>query len=361
MTQRIRIGLMEGDGIGPEVVPAAARVVDAALAAVGCEVEWIVLPLGRAAIDGYGTPIPDSTLAALDELDLWVLGPHDSAGYPAEHRTGLTPGGVIRKRFDLYANVRPAIAYPNVPALSPRMDLVIVRENSEGFYSDRNMAHGSGEFMPTPDVALSVGLVTRAATERIAVSAFELAMSRRRQVTIVHKANVLALTTGLFRDVCRGVGERYPDVRVTDQHVDAMAAHLVRRGDQFDVVVTENLFGDILSDLAAELAGSLGIAASINTSATKAMAQASHGAAPDIAGQGIANPVGIIGSAAMLLDWQAVRTEDDALGEVAENIRRAIGAALAGGVATADLGGTASTVVFTNAVIEHLQSSGEHR
>lgn len=361
MTQQLRIGLLDGDGIGPEVVPAAARVVDVALASVGREVEWIPLPLGRRAIDEYGTAIPDSTLAALDDLDLWLLGPHDSASYPAEHRTGLTPGGVIRKRFDLYANIRPAMAYPHVPAVSPQMDLVIVRENSEGFYSDRNMARGTGEFMPTPDIALSVGLVTRAATERIALSAFELAMTRRRHVTIVHKANVLTMTTGLFRDVCREVGERYPEVRVTDEHVDAMAAHLVRRGDQFDVVVTENLFGDILSDLAAELAGSLGIAASINTSATKAMAQASHGAAPDIAGQGIANPIGIIGSAAMLLDWHGTRSGDEVLGAVAEDIRRAVGAALAAGVATADLGGIASTAAFTNSVLEHLQSSGERR
>lgn len=354
MTQQLRIGLLEGDGIGPEIVPVAAWVVDAALTAVDCEVEWVPLPLGRSAIDQYGTAIPDETVATLDDLDLWILGPHDSASYPPEHRSGLTPGGSIRKRFDLYANIRPAMAYPHVPSVSPRMDVIIVRENSEGFYSDRNMARGTGEFMPTPDIALSVGVVTRAATERIAVSAFELAMTRRRHVTIVHKANVLTMTTGLFLDVCREVGERYPQVRVTDEHVDAMAAHLVRRGDEFDVVVTENLFGDILSDLAAELAGSLGIAASINTSASKAMAQASHGAAPDIAGQGIANPVGIIGSAAMLLDWQGLRIGDAALGIAADNIRGAVGAALSTGVATADLGGSASTAQFTDEVLAEL-------
>lgn len=261
---------------------------------------------------------------------------------------------MIRKRFDLYANIRPAVAYAGIPAVSPQMDLIIVRENSEGLYADRNMARGTGEFMPTPDVALAVGLITRPATERIAVSAFELAMTRRKQVTIVHKANVLTMTTGLFRDVCREVGESYPQVQITEQHVDAMAAHLVRRGHEFDVVVTENLFGDILSDLAAELAGSLGSAASVNSSATKVMAQAAHGAAPDIAGQNIANPLGIIGSAAMMLDRQAVRTGDNNLAVAATRIRDAVGTTLAKGIATRDLGGQATTTEFADAVVAAL-------
>ncbi|PYE16010.1 3-isopropylmalate dehydrogenase [Williamsia limnetica] len=358
MANRYRIGLIDGDGIGPEIVPAAARVADQALAAVGREVDWVPLELGRTTIDKYGTAMPEATLAALDDLDLWILGPHDSASYPPEHRTGLTPGGVVRKRYDLYANIRPALAHDGVHATNPDLDLVIVRENSEGLYADRNMARGTGEFMPTPDVALSVGVITRAATRRIAVSAFELARSRRKHVTIVHKANVLSMTTGLFRDVCREVAEGYPDVRVDDEHVDAMAAHLVRRGGRFDVIVTENLFGDILSDLAAELAGSLGIAASINTSATKAMAQAAHGAAPDIAGRGVANPVGIIGSTAMLLEWQALRSDDMALRTAAENMRGAIGETLSAGVATADLGGTASTASFVEAVLGALEGPG---
>ncbi|WP_207843611.1 isocitrate/isopropylmalate dehydrogenase family protein [Williamsia soli] len=356
MANRYRIGLIDGDGIGPEIVPAAARVVEQALSGAGRSVDWVPLELGHTTIERYGTAIPEATLAALDDLALWILGPHDSAGYPSEHRAGLTPGGAIRKRYDLYANIRPALAHDGVRATNPDLDLVIVRENSEGLYADRNMARGTGEFMPTPDVALSVGVITRAATERIAVSAFELARSRRKHVTIVHKANVLSMTTGLFRDVCLEVAQRYPDVRVDDEHVDAMAAHLVRDGRRFDVVVTENLFGDILSDLAAELAGSLGIAASINTSATKAMAQAAHGAAPDIAGRGVANPVGIIGSAAMLIEWQALRTGDDALAVAAESIRSGISTALAAGIATADLGGTATTAGFTDAVLDILEN-----
>ncbi|WP_305091552.1 isocitrate/isopropylmalate dehydrogenase family protein [Prescottella sp. R16] len=347
-----RIGLLRGDGIGHEIVPATRDVVDAALAAAGApDVDWIELPIGFDAITAHGTPTPESTLAALADLDAWILGPHDSAAYPEPFASQITPGGAIRKRFDLYANIRPACALPGVRAVSPHMDLVIVRENTEGFYADRNMFAGVGEFMPTPDIAMAVGVVTRPACERIAHTAFGLALQRRKRVTIVHKANVLSATTGLFRDVCREVGRRYPDVTLDDEHVDAMAAHLVRRGDEYDVVVTENMFGDILSDLAGELSGSLGTAASLNASATKAMAQAAHGAAPDIAGRNRANPTALILSAAMLLDRLATVGRDHRLADAAARIRSAVERTLAAGIATADLGGLASTHAFTETVV----------
>lgn len=353
-----RIGLLEGDGIGREIVPATRTVVDAAVAAAGGpEVEWVPLPVGTSAIDTHGAPLPAVTLEALDELDAWILGPHDSASYPEQFRGQLTPGGRIRKHFDLYANIRPACALPGARAVSPRMDLVIVRENTEGFYADRNMAVGSGEFMPTPDVALAVGLVTRKACERIAHTAFDLASRRRKRVTIVHKANVLTHTTGLFRDVCKEVGRLYPSVTVDDQHVDAMAALLVRRGEDFDVVVTENMFGDILSDLAAELSGSLGTAASINASRTKAMAQAAHGAAPDIAGLGIADPIAMMLSAAMLLDRLGARV-DTYFSAAAHAVENAVRETVSAGVATPDLGGRATTSEFTDAVVARITDSG---
>ncbi|SDD97676.1 isocitrate/isopropylmalate dehydrogenase family protein [Rhodococcus tukisamuensis] len=346
-----RIGLLVGDGIGHEIVPAAQATVDAAMSAVGAPaVEWVDLPVGFDAIAEHGNPIPDSTLDALDGLDGWILGPHDSAAYPPLFRGQLTPGGTIRKRFDLFANIRPAQAFSGVRATAPDMDLVIVRENTEGFYADRNMFTGSGEFMPTPDVAMAVAVVTRRACERIAHTAFALATGRRRRVTVVHKANVLALTTGLFRDVCLEVGRQYPGVEIRTEHVDAMAAHLVRRGADFDVVVTENMFGDILSDLAGELAGSLGTAPSLNASETKAMAQAAHGAAPDIAGRNRANPTAVMLSSAMLLDWMSARRADDLLGLAADRIRLGVTGTLAAGVATADLGGLASTAEFTETV-----------
>ncbi|MFD6461898.1 isocitrate/isopropylmalate family dehydrogenase, partial [Streptomyces roseolus] len=207
----------------------------------------------------------------------------------------------------------PGELYPGVRATAPDIDLVIVRENSEGFYADRNMFAGSGEFRPTPDVAMAVGVVTRRACELIAHEAFRLASARRKKVTIVHKANVLPMTMGLFRDVCYEIAHAYPGVQAEDEHVDAMAAHLVRAPGDYDVVVTENLFGDILSDLAGELSGSLGMSPSLNCSATRAMAQAVHGAAPTLAGHNRANPVALQLSAAMLLNWLGTRDGDPAL------------------------------------------------
>ena len=289
---------MLGDGIGPEIVPASVRVVDAALAAAGAEpVDWQELPLGASAIEEHGSAIPPATMAALAELDGWLLGPHDSAAYPEPFRSQLNPSGAIRKHFDLYANIRPARGFEGGTAIAPDTDLVIVRENTEGFYADRNTYAGTGEFMPTADVAICLGVFTRPAVERIARTAFELARRRRNKVTIVHKANVLQLSSGLFKRVCLEVAEGYPDVEVDDFHIDAMTVHLLRRASSFDVVVAENMFGDILSDMAGELAGSLGIAPSINASDDRCMAQASHGSAPDIAGKGLANPIAMILSA----------------------------------------------------------------
>ncbi|WP_454199013.1 isocitrate/isopropylmalate dehydrogenase family protein [Nocardia sp. Marseille-Q1738] len=347
----LRLGLIDGDGIGPEVVRAAGQVVDEALSAVGAApVEWVPLAMGHRAIAEFGTPLPEQTLDALDGVDGWILGPHDNASYPAEHRGAVAPGGAIRKRFDLYANIRPARAFAGVHATAPDIDLVIVRENSEGFYADRNMFAGTGEFQPTPDIAMSVALVTRAACERIAHQAFRLAAARRKRVTIVHKANVLPLTMGLFRDVCYEVARSYPGVEVDDEHVDAAAAHLVRAAADYDVLVTENLFGDILSDLAGELSGSLGLAASLNCSATKAMAQAVHGAAPTLAGHNRANPAALQLSSAMLLRWLAARDGEAAFARAGERIERAVAATFEVGIATADLGGLASTSEFTEQV-----------
>jgi 3-isopropylmalate dehydrogenase len=341
----LRLGVLPGDGIGPEVVEAALTVLRAAVEGEPT-VRLALRPLlvGWEAIRQHGVALPEATVEALHACDGWILGPHDSASYPPAEQARLNPSAALRKRFDLYANLRPARAYPGLPAVRPDLDLVIVRENTEGLYADRNMAAGSGEFMPTPDVALAVGLVTRAASERIARVAFALARTRRRRVTIVHKANVLRLTMGLFRDACRAVAADFPDVACDDYHVDAMTAHLVRRGGEFDVLVTENMLGDILSDLAGELAGSLGLAGAVNAGDVTAMAQATHGAAPDIAGQGIANPVGMIRSTALLLRWLGERRGVAALTAIAGRIEAAVARTLsAGQVRTPDLGGRATS------------------
>ena len=353
-----RLGVLLGDGIGPEIVPSSVAMVDAAVSAAGVQpIDWHELPLGASAIEELGEHTPETTLKQLGDLDGWLLGPHDSAAYPEPYKSQLNPSGTIRKHFGLYANIRPAKAFPGGNAVVEGTDLVIARENTEGFYADRNTFRGTGEMMPTPDVAIMHGIITRAATEKIAHSAFKLAQRRRNKVTIVHKANVLKMTTGLFRDVCREIAEQYPGVEVDDFHIDAMTVHLVRRADAFDVIVTENMFGDILSDLAGEIAGSLGIAPSLNSSDTHAMAQAAHGSAPDIAGRDLANPIAMNLSSAMLLDWLGSRHDDSRLADAASRLEAGIAATVAKGVSTKDLGGNASCSAFTSAVVEAITSA----
>ncbi|GGZ64604.1 isocitrate/isopropylmalate dehydrogenase family protein [Streptomyces bluensis] len=358
-TTTYRLGVLEGDGIGPEIVPSAVEIAAVAARAAGVSVDWVPLPLGAAAIESHGTPVPDETKQALAGLDGWYLGPHDSVSYPEPHRSALNPSGTLRKHFQLFANIRPAKSFPGAKAVCDSADLVIVRENTEGFYADRNTFAGTGEFMPTPDTAIMMGIITREATDRVARVAFDLARSRRKKLTIVHKANVLKLTTGMFRTVCQEVAQDYPDVMVDDFHIDAMTVHLVRRAQDFDVIVTENMFGDILSDLAGEISGSLGTAPSINASATTAMAQASHGSAPDIAGQNTANPVAMILSGAMLFEWLGAQHGDEAPAAAAKIIEAGVADAIAGGTATRDLGGNASTTEFTAAVVKAITAADQ--
>ncbi|MGL4305507.1 MAG: isocitrate/isopropylmalate dehydrogenase family protein [Mycobacteriaceae bacterium] len=362
------IGLLIGDGIGAEIVPAAVQLAEAAMSAVGGEaVDWVPLPLGAKAIESHGCAVPEETLNALAELDAWILGPHDSASYPESHRGVLPPGGLIRKRFDLFANIRPVQSFTGIKALVPDMDLVLVRENSEGFYADRNMFVGSGEFMPTSEVALAVGVITRAATERIARAAYELARARasaraegRPRVVVIHKRNVLPIAMGLFVDVCQEIAKDFPEVILSLEHVDAAAAHLVRRACDYDVLLTENMFGDILSDLAGELSGSLGVCASLNCSQTQAMAQAAHGSAPDIAGKNQANPTAMMLSVAMLYEWLAGKKHSPVFHTAAECMQRAVRSTIESGYSTIDLGGKLSTTDFTQRVIDWVASADKN-
>ncbi|MEK9725630.1 MAG: isocitrate/isopropylmalate family dehydrogenase, partial [Rhodospirillaceae bacterium] len=256
-----------------------------------------------------------------------------------------------RDGLDLYANIRPSRTRPGVPSVAKQMDLVIVRENTEGFYAARAMHAGGGEFMPSPDIAMSLRKISIAGSRRIVRAACELARTRRKKVTIVHKANVFRMTDGLFlreaHDVCAG----YPDLEIEEVIVDAMAALLVRRPESFDVVVTTNMFGDILSDEAAELAGGLGLGGSVNASDTHAVAQAAHGSAPDIAGQNKANPTALVLSAQMLLKWHADRTGNNQLAAAAAYLDQAVDAVLDNPANhTPDLGGTGTTEAFGEAL-----------
>ena len=264
--------------------------------------------IGWAAHKRDGTTFPAAVLEKAKAADGVLLGPVSHNEYPPVAEGGLNPSGELRKRLDLYANIRPARSRAGFPPRCGKpVDLVVVRENTEGFYADRSMHQGSGEFMPTPDLALAVRKITRQGSTRIAEAAFELALRRRKKVTAVHKANVLRVSDGLFLECVRAVAAKYPDVDYEERIIDAMAALLVRDASQFDVVVTTNMYGDILSDEASEIAGSLGLAASLNAGAEHGVAQAQHGSAPDIAGKNVANPSSLIGSAAMLLAWLGER------------------------------------------------------
>ncbi|MEA2990099.1 MAG: 3-isopropylmalate dehydrogenase [Alphaproteobacteria bacterium] len=317
--------VMEGDGIGPEISAATVAVLREADRRFGLGLSFSTARVGFAALRAHGTTFPAATLQAALAADGVVLGPVSHNDYPPVAEGGLNPSGEMRKRLDLYANIRPARTRGGFPPRcgSP-VDLVIVRENTEGFYADRSMHLGPGEFMPTPDLALSIRKITRAGCTRIAEAAFALAMRRRRQVTAVHKANVLRVSEGLFLECVRAVAARFPAVAYQERLIDAMAALLVRDASVYDVIVTTNMFGDILSDQASEIAGGLGLAASLNAGTKHAVAQAQHGSAPDLAGKDQANPASLIGSTAMLLAWLGERQNSAPLARAADAIDAAL-------------------------------------
>jgi 3-isopropylmalate dehydrogenase len=352
----IDILVLEGDGIGPEITAATLKVLEAAGRSAGVSFSFSYADIGFKALKASGSTIPDPVIERARAASGIILGPVSHNDYPPVSEGGLNPSGVLRKRLDLYANIRPARSREGFPPRCGRpVDLVVVRENTEGFYSDRSMFLGPGEFMPTEDVALSVRKVTRMASMRIAEQAFKLAAQRRRKVTAVHKANVLRVSDNLFLDCVRAVARKYPDIAYEERLIDAMAALLVRDASVFDIVLSTNMFGDILSDEASEISGSLGLAASLNAGSNHGVAQAQHGSAPDIAGQDKANPSSLIGSAAMLLVWLGERHDNPVLIEMAARIEQALDRAIATPqTRTADLGGSLGTSAFTDAVVAAL-------
>jgi 3-isopropylmalate dehydrogenase len=357
--QPIQLVVMEGDGIGPEITAATTNVLGAADRVFGLALSLTRISIGLAALRSGGTTLPESAVSAARAAHGVILGPVSHNDYPPPSQGGLNPSGELRKRLDLFANIRPARSRGGFPPrCGSAIDIVIVRENTEGFYADRSMFLGSGEFMPTPDLALSVRKITRAGSTRIAEAAFNLALRRRRRVTAVHKANVLRVSDGLFLESVRAVASRFPAVSYEERIVDAMAALLVRDPRPFDVVVTTNMFGDILSDLAGELSGSLGLAASLNAGTEHAVAQAQHGSAPDVAGQDRANPASLIGSAGMLLAWLGERRGDERLAKAAAAIDEALERTIADPQArTPDLGGPLGTQAFGARVAGELTGS----
>ncbi|MET0961407.1 MAG: isocitrate/isopropylmalate family dehydrogenase [Noviherbaspirillum sp.] len=339
----MKIIVLPGDGIGPEITAATVEMLHAASQRHHLGLELIHDSAGLDSLARHGATVTDALLAKVRAADGLVLGPMATYQMKDEAKGEINPSKFFRKELDLYANIRPARTYHGLPSRVGEFDLVVVRENTEGFYADRNMEQGSGEMLVTKDVAISLRRITRQCCLRIAESAFALAQTRRRHVSIVHKANVLKIGDGMFLDACHEVALRYPEVRVDDYIVDAMMAHVVRAPEKFDVIVTTNMFGDILSDLTAELSGSLGLGASLNAGADYAMAQASHGSAPDIAGRNSANPFSLMLSAGMLLAWHGQRSGEASFVAAAAAIERGAAAAIADGEITKDAGGRLGT------------------
>jgi 3-isopropylmalate dehydrogenase len=298
---------------------------------------------------------------ARTDYDGVILGTMSHADYPAPEKGGRNVSAGFRIGLDLYANVRPARTRAFIDSnMRPgkSMDLVIMRETTEGFYPDRNMHQGWAEFMPSPDLAISLRKITAHGSNRIARRSFELAMKRRKKVTAVHKANAFHQTDGLFLREVRKVAEDFPEVTLDDLLIDASTAHIVRNPERFDVICATNFYGDILSDLASELSGSLGLAGSILTSDTHCCAQAQHGSAPDIQDQDKANPVSMMLSAAMLLQWLGETRKLPAFEQAFRAIDAAIDTVMTDPAArTPDLGGKVGTKRFGELVAEALRTA----
>jgi len=352
----MKLLVMFGDGIGEEITRSTISVLNAVDKRFQLGLGFEYAEIGLTALQNCGTTLPAGTLELARQFDGLILGPISHLDYPPRDQGGVNVSAEFRVGLDLYANIRPARTRIGLPSSASSMDLVIMRENTEGFYSDRNMIAGTGEFMPTEDMALSVRKITANACRRIAQKGFELASVRKKRVTAVHKANCFRLSDGLFLREVRKVAENFPEVELEEVIVDAMSALLVRRPESFDVVVTTNFYGDILSDLASELSGSLGLAGSLLAGTEQAAAQAQHGSAPDIAGQDKANPVSLILSAAMLLSWWGEKKDNGIFVDAAEKISTVIDTLLQKQeTRTTDVGGTLGTMAFTDFVVRRIE------
>lgn len=353
--------VLPGDGIGPEIVAAAMAVLQAADRKFGLNIAYDHEDIGFASLKKHGTTLREELLQQARGYDGIVLGTQSHADYPAPEQGGRNISAAFRVVLDLYANVRPARTRDSLPSnmrAGRTMDLVIMREATEGFYVDRNMHRGWGEMMPSPDMAIAVRKITRHSSMRIARRAFELAMTRRKKVTAIHKANSFHMTDGLFLEAVRHVAKDFPDVQLDDLLVDASTAYLVRNPERFDVLVAENFYGDILSDLASELSGSLGLAGSVMAGDVLCCAQAQHGSAPDIQHQDKANPTSMILSVAMLLEWVGKHRTNAAFTQAGGAVHAAIETVLANpATRTADIGGQLGTQAFTQAVLAALNAS----
>jgi 3-isopropylmalate dehydrogenase len=346
----LKIGILPGDDIGLEVVPEAVKVMKAAAARTGLDIQWSDHAIGKRGHELHGHTFPQQTQLELEKIDGWLCGPIGHNAYPRGDPTWIMPP--VRKRFELYANIKPVKSYPNIPSVHKNVDIVFLREVTEGLQSSDTVVAGAGEFRPNDDISIGTRVVTRKGANRVARAAFEIARTRKRKiVTALHKEPTYRLVCGMFAEECRKVAKEFPDVTFNEVLIDGFMLKVVMNPWQYDVVVTTNQFGDIVTDLGAGLVGGLGLAPGLVCGETQAMAQATHGSAPDIAGKNIANPYALIMSGQMLLEWlgrkhgegravEAARLMDIAMGKVIAEARQL----------TPDLGGRASTTQMGDAV-----------
>lgn len=338
-----RIALIPGDGVGPEQTKAALNVLDALQGTLGLTLNITRVEAGDGCMARRGTPLPDETIDVIKRSHACLKAP-----------VGETAAAVIvrlRQMFDLYANIRPVKSYPGTPCERPNIDFVFARENTEDVYKGI-------EFELPGDATACLRIITRRCCERIAKFAFELARRRDgfKRVTAVHKANVMRLTCGLFAKVCEEIAKSYPDITFDEMYVDAAAMCILREPEKFDVIVTTNLFGDILSDEASQLVGGLGMTPGANIGEDYAIFEPVHGSAPDIAGRGVANPCSLILAAKMMFEWIGERFKDPKCLQAAQLIERAVAATLESGVKTADLGGESTTMEVGESIAQVIRS-----
>jgi 3-isopropylmalate dehydrogenase len=337
-----KIALMPGDGIGPELTEATLKILDVVQENFNVSLNMLPAEAGDAVHKKTGVALPEDSLNVIRESHACLKGP-----------VGETAADVIvrlRLLFDLYANVRPIKAFPNVPVAHPDIDMIFVRENTEDVYKGLEYSIGN-------DTTVCLRVITRQNCERIAKRAFETAMLRpKKKVTAIHKANVMRVTDGLFKRVCQETAKNYPDIKYNEMYVDAATMHLIRTPQDFDVLCTCNMFGDILSDEAAQLIGGLGMAPGANIGNNFALFEPIHGSAPDIAGKQIANPISMILSAKMMLDWIGERFNDCNCLKAAQAIEKAVIQTLINGPTVPDLGGKASTMQMAQAIAAALKT-----
>jgi isopropylmalate/isohomocitrate dehydrogenase-like protein len=341
MTKTYNIAVLKGDGIGPEVTESTINVLDAIQKKSNFKLNYLYGEAGYHCIAEYGTNLPKQTVELIKQTQACLKGPMTT---PEEPGAPVSVAVTLRRMFNLYANVRPCKSYPSVEALKPNIDLIVVRENTEGLYS-------GSEALLAPGVGVALRIITREASLKIAEFAFKLASQRKKHLTYVHKGNILRITDGIFKDAVKEAQQKYPDITVDDLHIDAATMQLIKKPETYDVIVTTNLFGDILSDEAAQVTGSLGLAAGANIGATYGMFEPVHGSAPKYTGMNRVNPIATIMAGSMMLDY---------LGEkkAAEKIEKAVLDVLSEGkVRTADLGGSATTSEMSQAIVEKIKVS----